>query len=119
MRRILQQQATLFQRFHYQTDVALLQIAHSAVRQFCAPTRCALAEITLLEQQHVITAAGCIDCNADTSRTSANDNNVPGFCVPANAAPHLSAIHIMKLGGVRKFESNLKTRKQLVRPAIG
>ena len=56
MGRVLQQQPALLQRFHHQTDVALLQIAHAAMRQLGAAAGRTLAKIALLQKQYIVTA---------------------------------------------------------------
>ena len=105
VRRILQQQAALLERFHHQADVSLLEVSHAAVRQLGAAARCPFAEIALLEQQHVVAAAGRVNGHADAGRAATDDNHVPGLAVRANPTPHFVACHIEKLGSTREFEA--------------
>jgi hypothetical protein len=91
--RVLQKQSALFERFHYQADVSLLQVAHAAVCQLGAAAGGAFTEVALLEQQHIVAARRGIDRNAYARCAAAHDNHVPGFGMRLDAAPHVDAIH--------------------------
>ena len=56
MRRISFQHPTLMQGFAHQRDVALSQIPHAPMNQFCAAAACAFGIIVRLQQQGAITA---------------------------------------------------------------
>ena len=56
VRRVLQQQPTLLERFHHQRNIAVLEVTHAAVDELGRAARRALAEVMLLEQQHAVTA---------------------------------------------------------------
>ncbi len=56
MGRVVAQPAALPQRLEHERDVALLQVADSAVHQFGAATRGSLGEVTLFEQQGSVAA---------------------------------------------------------------
>src|SRR6202158_5668269 len=64
VRRVLQKQSALLERFHDQPNIALLQIAHAAVCQLSAAAGGAFTEVALLEQQHIVAARGGIDGGA-------------------------------------------------------
>src|ERR1700679_4215341 len=91
--RVLQEQTALFERFHDQADVPLLEVAHSAVGQLGAAAGGTFAEIALLEEQHVIAARSRIDVDAHAGRSSAYDDHVPGLGMRYEAVPHFVASH--------------------------
>ncbi len=76
--------------------------------QLGAAARCPFAKVTLLEQKHVVAAAGRVDGYANAGGAATDHNNVPGFGVCAKLAPHLVASHIKKLENTRINPDSLK-----------
>jgi len=91
--RVLQKQSALLERFHDKADISLLQVAHAAVCQLGAATGGALAEVALLEQQHIVAARRRIDGNAYAGCTAAHDKYIPCFGMRFAASPHFGSIH--------------------------
>src|ERR1041384_4906782 len=97
MWRILQKQAALLQRLHYEWDVSLLKVPNAAMCEFSAPAGCSLAEIALFQQKDVISTRRGIDRNADTCGPAAHNNHVPRLFAHTGAVPHLGAVHVQYL----------------------
>src|ERR1700688_2183793 len=97
VRGILQEQAALFESFHDQADVALLEVADSAVGEFGAAAGGSFAEVALLEEQDVVSARCGIDGYAHTGGSAAYDDDVPRFGVGVDAAEHFGAVHRLLL----------------------
>src|SRR5208283_5082492 len=54
VRGVLKKQSALLEGFHDERDVALFEVTHAAMHQLGAAAGGALAEIALLEQEHVV-----------------------------------------------------------------
>ena len=89
VRGVLQEQATLLQRFHYERDIALLQVAHAAVDQLGAAARGALAKIALFQQEYVVIAGGGVNGDPDSGGSAAHNDHVPASRMLADATVHL------------------------------
>ena len=70
MRRVLENPASLPQRFHHQRDISLLQVSHTTVQQFRAATGSAFPEIASLQQQNIIASRGGIYRDAGAGGSS-------------------------------------------------
>ena len=97
VRRVLQQQTALFERLHDESDVALLEVADSAVSEFRAAAGGAFAEVALLEEQDIVSARRGVDGHADSGGSAAYDDDVPGCGVGGDAAEHFGAVHRLAL----------------------
>lgn len=64
MRSIIQQDVTLAQCFTDESQIALLQIADTAMDEFGAAARCSAGEIPLFQEQGAVAAAESIHCSA-------------------------------------------------------
>ena len=93
VRRVLPQDAPFLQRLHHERDVALLEIAHAPVHQLRTATRRALAEVVLLEQQHLVAARGGIDGDPDSSGAAADDREVARAVHGPQPRQHPAARH--------------------------
>jgi hypothetical protein len=76
MGRVAVEQAALAQRLGDEREVELLEIAHAAVHELGASARRSLREVMRLEQQRAVAAARRVDCDAQTRRTAAHDDDV-------------------------------------------
>jgi hypothetical protein len=65
------------------------------MRQFGAAAGSALAEIALLEEQHVVSPAGGIDGNANPGSAAAHHNHVPGTAMLPDTFPDFGSIHFL------------------------
>ena len=92
MGRVLKQDAALLERFHHQRDVALLEIAHSAMNQLGAAAGGAFAEVFALQQEDGKAAAGRIESHACAGGAAADDDHVPRFGAAAAVAPALRCV---------------------------
>ena len=93
VRRVLQQQPPLVERLHHERHVALLQVAHAAVHQLRRPARGPLAEVALLEQQHLVAARGGVHRHADAGGAASDHEHVPRIRVVAHPLEHLVPVH--------------------------
>src|SRR5208282_666584 len=91
--RVLQKQSALLERFHDEANIALLQVTHPSVCQLGAATGGALAEVALLEQQHIVAARSGIDCYAYAGSAAAHNDHVPCLGMNFDATPHVGSIH--------------------------
>jgi len=76
MRRVAAQGPALPQRLQHQRDVALLQVAHTAVNQLGAAARSALGEVVGLEQRGAVAATGRVDGAAEARRAAADHEDL-------------------------------------------
>jgi hypothetical protein len=77
VRRILGEQSTFPQSFQDQADVALLEVANTAMNQLGAATGSALGKVMAFEQQGRIPAGGRVHSNAQTRGAPAYDRDIP------------------------------------------
>jgi hypothetical protein len=66
------------------------------MRQFGAAAGSAFAEITLLEQQDVISTAGAVNGNSNAGRATANHNHVPRVAMLPDTFPDFVSIHVVQ-----------------------
>ena len=76
MRRVVQQRGALVQGLVNQTDIALGQVAHTAVQQLGGTRRCALGKVMRLQQHHAQASTGSIQRHAQAGRATAHDGDV-------------------------------------------
>ena len=120
MGRVLPQEPPLLERLHHQRDVALLEVAHAAVHELGGAARRALAEIALLEQQHVVAARGRVDGHAHAGGAAADDHHVPGLGAGRAARPSISARFMVHALGSQPFDrsrASVQRARSLARPA--
>src|ERR1039458_10026255 len=112
MRRVLQKEPALLERFHHQPDVALLQVAHSAMRQLRAAAGSTLAEIALLDQQHFVSARRRIDCHPEAAPID-KESDADRETEEANLPQVAPGLHLPELSGMFLLD-NFKGQPQLV-----
>jgi hypothetical protein len=76
------------------------------MRQFGAAAGSAFAEITLLQQQDVISAAGAVNGNSNAGGATANHNHVPRVAMVPDTSPDFVSIHVVqgKMGLVDSYK---------------
>ena len=81
MRRSLAQVPALEERLVDERNLAILEVAQSAVNQATRHGRATAAHIVLVEDDDFQAAQRCVACDAGTVDTCANDRNVKGLLV--------------------------------------
>jgi hypothetical protein len=89
MRSVLPQQTALLERLHHQRDVALFEVANTAVYELGAPAGCPFAEVMLFQEDDVVAAARRVNGDAGAGSAAADDDDVPGFVPLVDAADHV------------------------------
>ncbi len=93
MRRDLAHHTTFRQSFHDERNVALLQVAHTAVGELGRARRGALAKVALLDEQNAV-ATGCrVDGDARAGCATPDDDDVPRVVAIEHTIEHLTASH--------------------------
>src|SRR5205814_1251563 len=87
------QQAALVQRLHHQAQIALFQVAHTAVHQLGAAAGCPFAEVVLFDEERGVAAAGRVHGDAGAGGAAADDDEVPGTFVLLEALIHFRSGH--------------------------
>ena len=77
VRGVADQQAALPERLQHQRQVSLLQVANPAVNQLGAPAGSPLGEISLLQQQRPVAAAGRLHRRTEAGGAAADHDHVP------------------------------------------
>ena len=95
VRRVLQEQAALAQRFAHQRKVPLPQITKPAVNEFGAAAGGGFGKITLFHQHRSITPRGGLHGRAQTCRPSADHQEIPMGGRFANSFERFVAIHAL------------------------
>jgi hypothetical protein len=93
VRRVLTKKAAFLERLHHQRNGALLEVPYATMHELRRTTRRPLAEVVLLDEEHLVAARRCIDGDAHADGAAANDHDVPGVVPLDGAAEHLGAIH--------------------------
>ena len=93
MRRVLAHEAALLERLHHEGNVALLEVTDAPVHELGAPARGALAEVVLLEQEHVVASRRRVDGDPGAGGAAADDHHVPGVAALRHPVQHFSAVH--------------------------
>jgi hypothetical protein len=98
VRGVLEEQAALLEGFHDERDVALLEIADTAVDELGGATGGTFAEVLALDEKDVETAGAGIDSYASADGAAADDDDVPGVLALAGAEQHVFAVHVVSWG---------------------
>jgi hypothetical protein len=77
MGRVGEHRAALLQRFAHQADVALRQVAHTAVRQLGGARRGALREVVRFDQHHAEAAHRRVERHTQAGGAAADHRQVP------------------------------------------
>jgi hypothetical protein len=76
---LLQQQRALPQRFPYEREVALLEVAKSAVDELAGPARRTRRVVAGLHHAHRQTSGRCVERGAGAGDAAADDQDVEGL----------------------------------------